>query len=114
MEQQIEKVDTEVQESAHVQRLNLNKVKKTMKPLEKKGLIFAALMLLIPFINFLIFWVGVNANSIALAFTSVDEVTQKEVFSFYQFQKLFKDLSSPYNQAGRARSASGLTNIRSR
>ena len=54
MEQQIEKVDTEVKESAHVQRLNLNKVKKTMKPLEKKGLIFAALMLLIPFINFLL------------------------------------------------------------
>lgn len=102
MEQQMEKVEVEVEASARVQRLNLNKVKKTMKPLEKKGLIFAALMLLIPFINFLIFWVGVNANSIALAFTSVDEVTQKEVFSFYQFEKLFNDLSSPYNQAGRA------------
>lgn len=69
--------------------------KRVMKPLEKKGMIFALLMLLPPFINFLIFWVGVNANSIALAFTTTDVVTGKEIFSFYQFEKLFKELSTP-------------------
>ena len=71
--------------------------KRVMKPLEKRGRIFALLMLAIPFVNFLIFWVGVNANSIAMAFTATNTLTGEEEFSLYHFKTFFEEMKLPDN-----------------
>lgn len=66
-----------------------------MNDMEKKGLWFSIIVLTPVFISFLVFWVGVNFQSILLAFISRDAVTGQEVFSFYQFEKLFREFQNP-------------------
>ena len=39
---------------------------------KRRSSMFVFLMLLIPVVHFIIFWFGVNFNSLKLAFTSID------------------------------------------
>ena len=69
--------------------------KKKMNDMERSGLVFAIIVLVPVFISFLVFWVGVNASSIALAFTAKDVETGKEIFSFEYFGRLFRSFKDP-------------------
>lgn len=62
--------------------------KKEVKPFERQGKIFAYLMISVGLIHFCIFWVGVNAGSIALAFLEPNSNN----FSLNNFQRLFAEL----------------------
>lgn len=61
--------------------------KKTMTK-KQKDYVFVALMLLIPVINFIIFWVIVNFNSILLAFQRLDRETGTHYFTLENFASL--------------------------
>lgn len=50
--------------------------------------VFVFLMLLIPVIHFIIFWGGVNFNSLRLAFTGIDLNTGEATFSMDHFKSL--------------------------
>lgn len=54
----------------------------------KKDYIFVLAMLIIPVLNFLVFWVVVNFNSIVLAFQRMDITTAKPYFTFDNFSSL--------------------------
>jgi len=69
----------------------VNKNRMTKKT---KDYIFVALMLLIPVIHFIIFWVIVNFNSILLAFQRLDVETGELYFTTKNFQTVFKELQS--------------------
>ena len=69
--------------------------KKKMNDMEKNGLIFSAVVLVPVFISFLFFWLYVNIQSIAMAFIARDVETGKEIFSFYNFEKLFIEFKNP-------------------
>ena len=66
-------------------------VKHKKMSLETK--IFIVVMLLLPLSNFLVFWLGVNANSLLLAFrTDYNDGTFE--WGLYQFKLFFNDLST--------------------
>ena len=58
------------------------------------GLLFTTLMLLPVILHFLIFYCGVNFNSILLAFT-VPTSDGGQVFSLFNFEKFFRELQKP-------------------
>ena len=76
--------------------------KKKMNDMEKKGLIFAIVILTPVFISFLVFWLGVNLQSIGLAFIYKDPTSGKDVWSLEQFAKLFRELKNPNSAMGEA------------
>ena len=55
---------------------------------KRKSSIFVFLMLLIPVVHFIIFWFGVNFNSLKLAFTRIDLTTGKTSWSLDHFATL--------------------------
>ena len=72
-----------------INRLSLKKRK-----LLKDGLFFAAITC-IPIIQFCIFYVGVNANSIVMSFQDIDRITDSFVWVGLQnYARFFKDLGS--------------------
>ncbi len=71
------------------------KKQKSMSENKRTDLIFYCCMLAWPVLQFAVFWVGVNANSILLAFREIsfDTTTNKYVtnyFTFVQFTKVFQ------------------------
>ena len=59
----------------------------------KKDLIFCILMVLVPTIQFLIFYIYTNINSVLLSFQEYDSITGQYSFSgINNFQKVFKEL----------------------
>ncbi len=80
----------------------LPRKKKEMNLLERNGLIFTIIILIPIFINFIVFWFGVNINSITLAFITKDVETGKEIFSFYHFERLIRELKSVDTAVGGA------------
>lgn len=55
---------------------------------KRKSSIFVFCMLLIPVVHFIIFWFGVNFNSLRLAFTRIDLTTGKTSWSLDHFETL--------------------------
>ncbi len=65
-----------------------------------KQTIFVWTMLAIPIVNFLVFWLYVNFDSILLAFRNMDFATGEEYWTLDNFKevfRLFTDKSSDYN-----------------
>ena len=62
----------------------------------RKDLIFVLCMLAVPLANFLVFWLWPNFRSITMAF----EVPVVEGFTFYNFERFFKELASPVTGPG--------------
>lgn len=60
----------------------------------KKALIFYAAWMIIPMLHFAIFYIGVNFNSIILAFKKYDYAQNAYTFTFENFTKFFSDLFS--------------------
>ena len=58
---------------------------------EKNEILFIILITLIPLVHFSIFYLGVNFNSIILAFKSYNREGIASFAGFYNFQKLFQD-----------------------
>ena len=71
------------------------KKKKKMNDMEKKGLIFAWVILTPVIISFLVFWLYANIQSVFLGFMTRDVETGKEIFSLYNFEKLFREFQRP-------------------
>lgn len=64
------------------------------KNLKKRNYWFVYLMLLYPLLNFVVFYVCVNANSIIMAFQHTDTTTfRSEFVGLDNFRRMFKDLS---------------------
>ena len=57
--------------------------------------IFVASFLVLPIINFLVFWVYVDLDSFSLAFKTLED--GKEVFSFVQFESIWNSLTQGTN-----------------
>lgn len=57
----------------------------------RKELIFVTVMMAIPVLNFIVFWIGINLNSILFAFQIVDPVTMGTKFSLDNFVMFFHD-----------------------
>ena len=57
---------------------------------KKKDYLFCFIMLLIPTIHFIIFWVIVNFNSIALSFQRMDINTGRTYFTFDNFKSIIE------------------------
>lgn len=76
--------------------------KKSTKFSEKrKELLFYCAYMAIPIVQLLIFYVGVNLNSVLLAFKRFDLDTKEFVFSGWEnFRQVFFDLSQPYAPIG--------------
>ena len=55
---------------------------------KRKDYLFVALMLLIPTVNFIIFWVVVNFNSLLMAFQRLDRETGEHYFTMENFSSL--------------------------
>lgn len=64
------------------------RMKKRMLSEKARSSIFVFLMLLIPVVHFIIFWGGVNFNSLRLAFTGIDINTGETKFSLDHFKSL--------------------------
>ena len=62
----------------------------------KKDLIFYALMLIWPIAQFLVFYVGVNFNSILLSFQKIDIVAGTVTWTFDNITKAFNDITGSY------------------
>ncbi len=58
----------------------------------RKDLLFVVLMILFPTIQFLIFYIGTNANSLLLAFRTYD-LGNFEGFSLINFKQVFSDIT---------------------
>lgn len=101
MEEKVETKAENVADAPSAQAM-FRKNKKQMNIMEKNGLIFVLIILIPVILNFIVFWGGVNINSIALAFTAKDAETGKEIFSLYHFEKLFRELKSPTTAVGGA------------
>ena len=96
MEEKVEnKVETDGSAASASAVVTPRKLKKEMNVLERNGLIFTIIVLTPVILNFIVFWLGVNFSSIALAFTAKDPETGKEVFSWLYFERLFQHLQSP-------------------
>lgn len=65
--------------------------KKKKGNIRKKELIFIWGMLALPLLQWLIFWVGINANYIKLAFLDA----RTNTFTFYNFVTFWNDLTAP-------------------
>lgn len=62
---------------------------------KKKDLIFYIVTLAFPIIQFLIFYVGVNSNSVLLAFQNYDETTSRYFgFTLSNFSDFFRELTT--------------------
>lgn len=61
---------------------------------DKKDFLFVLLVAFLPLLQFLIFYIGVNANSFLLAFKSYTSATSFSFVGFENFVSLFKDFSS--------------------
>ena len=72
--------------------MTLNEIIHTRKFRKK---IFVASFLILPIINFLVFWVYVHLDSFSLAFKTLKD--GKEVFSFDQFENIWKSLTQGTN-----------------
>ena len=72
--------------------MELNEIIHTRKFRKK---IFVASFLVLPIINFLVFWVYVHLDSFSLAFKTLED--GKEVFSFDQFESIWKSLTQGIN-----------------
>ena len=72
--------------------MTLNEIIHTRKFRKK---IFVASFLVLPIINFLVFWVYVHLDSFSLAFKTLED--GKEVFSFEQFENIWKSLTQGIN-----------------
>ena len=70
----------------------LNEIIHTRKFRKK---IFVASFLVLPIINFLVFWVYVHLDSFSLAFKTLED--GKEVISFDQFENIWKSLTQGIN-----------------
>lgn len=64
------------------------RMKKRILSENARSNIFVFLMLLIPVIHFIIFWGGVNFNSLRLAFTGIDLNTGETTFSLDHFKAI--------------------------
>lgn len=71
------------------------KVNKNSNTIKNSGKLFAFMMIVPGLIHFIVFYLGVNIGSLSLAFTMPDADTGKQVFTTYQFQKIFMELSRP-------------------
>ena len=65
-----------------------SKMKRIQLNEKRKSSVFVFLMLLIPVVHFIIFWFGVNFNSLRLAFTSIDLKTGNTSWSLDHFATL--------------------------
>lgn len=63
--------------------------KKRITKKKKQDYLFVLVMLLIPVLHFIVFWVVVNFNSILLAFKRMDVSTGKEYFTLDNFKAVF-------------------------
>ena len=72
--------------------MTLNEIIHTRKFRKK---IFVASFLILPIINFLVFWVYVHLDSFSLAFKTLEN--GKEVVSFVQFENIWKSLTQGTN-----------------
>ena len=70
------------------------KIKSSFKSKRIKDLIFCIVMLLYPTVQFLLFYVGVNFNSILFAFQSYDSKSGFSLTGFTNFSNLFYDLKN--------------------
>lgn len=62
-----------------------------------KDAVFFTIMMAIPTIQFLIFYIGVNFNTVKMAFQEYDPIAGKFFFSLGNFETFFQELSSmPY------------------
>ena len=64
------------------------RMKKRILSENARSNIFVFLMLLIPVVHFIIFWGGVNFNSLRLAFTDIDLNTGETTFSLDHFKSI--------------------------
>lgn len=71
-----------------------NKRKKALNPRRKKDLIFATVMLALPILQYLIFYVGVNFNSVLMAFQNMDMIGNASWAGFGNFKTVLTDLFS--------------------
>lgn len=72
----------------------MKKKKLALSKQRKMDYLFVLVMLIIPVINFIVFWVVVNFNSIALAFQRMDIQTGKLYFTFENFSALVNMLKT--------------------
>lgn len=72
--------------------------KKHIHDKRKKDLIFYVVMLALPMLQFAIFYLGVNFNSILMAFQKYDD-TAKE-FVFLDFSNIFKNFADVFHSLG--------------
>ncbi len=61
--------------------MELNSKKKRITPRKKKEYLFFGLMMIIPILNFVIWYIVLNANSLALAFKKFDFATNEYTFA---------------------------------
>ena len=64
------------------------------KPLQKGKTLFILALVIIPILNFIVFWVIVNINSFVLAFQVYDRTTKSYFLSLGQFETVFTDLKN--------------------
>ncbi len=70
------------------------KAKRTAKSIEKSGKLFFWTMMALPYLQFVIFYLVVNFNNVALAFESYDKNTGLTSFAgFANFSEIFKNFS---------------------
>ncbi len=69
-------------------------VKKHIHDKRKKDLIFYVVMLAIPMVQFAIFYLGVNFNSILMAFQKYDDTAK--TYIFWDFPNLFKNFADVF------------------
>ena len=72
--------------------------KKHIHDKRKKDLIFYVVMLSIPMLQFAIFYLGVNFNSLLMAFQRYDDMAKK--FIFLDFSNLFKNFADVIESLG--------------
>lgn len=87
--------------NTEIHQLKPEPKKKKHSKIEKRNAIFAYCMVAVGFIHFCIFYIYLNFNSILLAF-QVQRADGSQVFSWYNFQRLFNELSQPDTQVFRA------------
>lgn len=72
---------------------------------KQKDMIFYCLMLIIPIAQFCIFYIGVNINSILLAFKNVDLIEQTASWTFGNFKSVWAELIGTTNMLDRAKTS---------
>ncbi len=71
---------------------NMKRMKKSRR--RRKDLIFYSIMIAFPVLQFLVFYIGVNFNSMLLAFKDIDIVAGTETWTFEYIQKAFTLMTS--------------------